>query len=94
MATKMIDLQPYLKAMPVYTFLVNDHYVVIDGQKNSTGFDIALLFSDEMRAMAYARHYPSLSTARIVPTTIFNLIEHFKGRVEYFILDRPAIEAK
>lgn len=86
---KMIDLEPHLKAISIYILTIGGRVVVIDGKKNSTGLDIALLFSKKVRAMTYARNFPSLQEVHIVPTSVSELIDHFKDRVEYFILDRP-----
>lgn len=88
---KMKDLELKFQLVRVCILLINDRYIVIDGEKNSTGVDIALLFSDEVRARLYAENYQSLQKARVVVTTIFDLVDHFEDRVEYFILNRPSV---
>lgn len=93
MPTKMSELPSVDQALPVWMLTKNGHPALIDGKQNSTGQDIVLLFSTGVKAATYAAAYPSLRDAAIVLTTIHALLAFFAGRVEYYILDRPAQRA-
>jgi hypothetical protein len=89
MPTKMYDLSPIHQAVPLYGLHIGGKPVVLDGEQISLGFDLALLFSERELAEQYAASFPSLHEAKVQVDTIAELVEHFQGRVEYYILDRP-----
>lgn len=90
MATRMSELNGVLAAVPVWMLTREGKPTLIDGAKNTTGQDIMLLFSTPEKALIYAARYPSLKTAEAEQTTIHQLVKFFDGRVDYYILDRPA----
>ena len=89
MLTKMQDLNPVYQLISVSVLMVNDSPVLLDSQKTSLNFDVVLLFSSPIKAATYAAQYASIKDAQIRQTTISELVRHFEGRVEYFMLDRP-----
>lgn len=89
MITKMSELPLLHQTIPLWALTKDGHYCLIDGQKNTTGHDIMVLFSEQEKATRYAAQYPSLREAELASVTIAELVQFFAGRVEYFILDRP-----
>jgi len=89
MATKLQNLPDELKQLTIYVLAGDEKSpAVIDGEQNSAGEDVALIFSTAEKAQAYKSRYPSLRGLDVYEATVAEIIEIFDGRVQNYILDR------
>lgn len=91
MTTRMENLPNRMKKTKIYFIGSGDandlkslRPALIDGQKNSTGNDLALFFLSAESARSYRDQYPSLRRLDIFQATIAEMIMIFGGKVEYF----------
>ena len=94
MTTKLSELPIHLNQAEIYFIGCGDERdlatlrpALVDGQLNSTGYDLALLFSTANKAGHYRDYYPSLRSLDVFKATVAEMVEIFKGKVEYYTID-------